>query len=433
MKNFYKKIINIILISTLIFSPLSIFAFDTNIVGSQNTSNNYVPTGNAYNPSDPWGFNQTQTQTQNNNQVLNQNNVQRQIDGMVSNTQAQQSQGQGTQTGGAASAVGNVGGCGAGQLLSNIITSSVSKAIGNKVQDIAGTLTMVPVSEQGSVGENIKAQTSASVGTVGLGGILMSPGWNAAAYCIVNAMISYIADSTIQWINTGFNGNPAFLQNPDLFFKQLADEEAAAFIQNLAYGVSGGTNVCGVLKEAMVISTLSQYGYGYGSQNYDPYGYQTGGYVNKGISNGFLGCSFDQNPNQYNNFVQGNFIQGGGWNSWFNLTQTPQGNPFDTAFRVKDDIANKILTSRNSQMRDLNWNNGFLNYTTCTNNKNNKDTNKQDCKTVTPGRVIEGQLESTLNIPKERLVLAEKFDQVVTALVNQLITQAIGKVLQSNQ
>ena len=50
----------------------------------------------------------------------------------------------------------NVAGCGAGQILANIISSSVTKAIGGTVNKVIDTVINVPVSEQGAVGENIK-------------------------------------------------------------------------------------------------------------------------------------------------------------------------------------------------------------------------------------------------------------------------------------
>lgn len=429
MKISFTKIINTTLILSILLTPIFSFAFDPNIVGSTTASNNYVPTNGAYDPADPYSAklnNQYSTQSsgiQNpydakTNPVLDSKNIDRQINQIINNaTTSTSTQGQGA----AGGIAGELGGCGAGQLLSNMIVSSIGNAIGNKTQEVAGSLILVPTSEQGLVGDNIKAQAGATVGTIGMGGVLMKPSWDSIAYCIANAMIAYIADSTIEWINIGFDGNPAFLNNPDMFFKQLADEEAASFIHNLAYGVTGGTKVCDVFKAAMVQSALSQYGQqtGYG------YGYDMGGY-NRGLSNGFLGCSFDQNPNQLNSFMQGNFTQGGGWNSWYNVSQTQQNNPYETYFNTSDRLNNQIVTTQANQTRDLGWNNGFLNYKKC-------DDKTKQCTTVTPGNVIQSQLESTLNLPKQRLAFANKFDQVLTTLVNKLISDALGTVLQQGQ
>jgi hypothetical protein len=53
---------------------------------------------------------------------------------------------------------------------------------------------------------------------------------------------------------------------------------------------------------------------------------------------------------------------------------------------------------------------------------------KVNCKTYTPGSVIQQQLESTLDLPKDRLAIADEFDEVVAALVNQLIKTALSEV-----
>jgi hypothetical protein len=316
-------------------------------------------------------------------------------------------------------------GCGASQILANIVTSTVSSAVGGASKAVS-SLKSVPTNESGIVGENIKQSTSARVGGIaGLGGVstLTAPSWDSVAYCIVNAMIIYVADSTIQWINTGFQGNPAFLDNPDQFFKQLANQEAAGFVQNLAYGVTG-VNVCDVYRGVMVKSILNQYAQqnGYG-QGYDRGGYGGG----QGINNGFLGCSFDQNPAQLNSFLRGNFSQGGGWNSWFQLTQNANNNPFDTYFNTQARLQSQVNAVQRSNERELGWNNGFKSFRKC-------DTKTQDpksCPVVTPGLVIQNQLNESLNLGKNRLVLADKFDQVVAAVFDQLIQTALNKVLES--
>jgi hypothetical protein len=319
----------------------------------------------------------------------------------------------------------NVAGCGAGQILANIISSSVTKAIGGTVNKVIDKVINVPVSEQGSVGESIKTQTSAQVGTVvGTGGIsgLTAPGWDSVAYCIVNAMIVYIADSTIQWINTGFKGNPAFVNNPDQFFKQLADEEAGAFMQELAYGTLG-VNICSIFKTDIILTVANQYT---GQGGYQT-GYQNGGYGGgMGMNNSYGGCTFDELDGELEGFLKGDMLRQDGWESWYQVSQNPSNNPYAVYFNVKDALTttvNKTLTTSN---QELNWNNGFLNFKTC---KDPKD--KSTCTTVTPGTVIQDQLNTTLNLGKNRLVLATKFDQVVTALVDKLIQTAIGHTLQA--
>lgn len=304
----------------------------------------------------------------------------------------------------------NIAGCGAGQILSNIILSSVSSAAGQVKDKVSDLIFTVPVAESGSVGANIKTDINARTGlSFGIAGIstLVAPSWDSIAYCIVNAMIAYIADSTIEWINSGFNGNPAFLSNPDSFFKQLADDEAAGFMQSLAYGAN---NICELFKATIVLTTVRQYsGNNYGNYN-----------------TGYGGCTFDNGSQILERFTSGDFIQGGGWNTWYQLSQNRSNNPYDVYFNVNDELTKLINKTLSSANRELGWNNGFLTFKKCSDPKD-----KTTCTAITPGKIISDQVTKTLNLGTDRLILADKFDQVVTALVNQLITTALGRALES--
>ena len=126
-------------------------------------------------------------------------------------------------------------------------------------------------------------------------------------------------------------------------------------------------------------------------------------------------------------FLTGNFTQGGGWNSWFMLTQNPNNNPYDIYFKTNDRLNSQVAAVQLSKTTELNWNNGYLSFRKCEGDQ--KD--KSKCPITTPGSVIQTKLESTLNLGTNRLVLAQKFDQVVTALVDQLITTAVDKTLET--
>ena len=309
------------------------------------------------------------------------------------------------------------------------IVGAATKVAGDLVGKASDTLLNVPVAESGSVGGAVKTDVSARVGTnvsiFGIG-IPAFPSWDSMGYCIVNTMIIYIADSTIQWINTGFEGNPAFLNNPNQFFEDLANQEKVAFLQGLAYGVN--SSVCGVFKNSVVSAILSRYGKN--QQNmYGQQGYQNGGYNSGYGQNGAISaCPFDQTPGKLNAFMTGGFNQGGGWDTWFQVSQNPMSNPYDTYFLANDRMNQQVEAVQLSQNRELTWNNGYLSFRKCENGE--KD--KSKCSITTPGTVIQNQLNSTLNLGKNRLVLAEKFDQVVTAVVDQLITTALDKALDQN-
>ena len=433
-----KKIISSLLLLIVTVNPVFILAYDTNVNASGNGIQNttYTPTGSAYNPSNPYQVNSTANinnpfnpnpapraipVNQYDPNTLNPAAVNAQIQNSILTSTSTTSTAQ-TNSAIAGQATG-IASCLGSQILAQAIVGAATKVAGDAASKATDMILNVPTAESGSVGANIKTETSARVGTsvsiFGIG-IPAFPSWDSMAYCIVNTMIIYIADSTIQWINTGFEGNPAFLNNPDQFFEDLANQEKVAFLQGLAYGVN--SSICGVFKNSVVSAILSRYGKN--QQNMYAQGYQNGGY-GYGQGGPISSCPFDQNPGKLNAFMTGGFNQGGGWDTWFQVTQNPMSNPYDTYFTANDRMNAQVEAVQISQNRELTWNNGYLSFRKCENGE--KD--KSKCPITTPGTVIQNQLNSTLNLGKNRLVLADKFDQVVTAVVDQLITVAIDKAL----
>lgn len=332
----------------------------------------------------------------------------------------------------AKNALTDVVGCSAGQILGNIIASAVSSAISSAfgfVADKAEEVVKVPVVVGGSVQLDTKTQASAQVGTtVGAFGIgvLALPSWDSIAYCVVNAMIEYVANSTIAWIQGGFEGNPSFVNNPEQFFKDLADVEASAFLKELAYGTLG-LNICEPFRAQIVLSIARNHvgnQQGFGGVN----GYSQGGFGGGGGGNvGYGGCSLDDIKGNLEGFLGGNFSSGG-WNSWFQISQVDSNNPYSTYFSLNAQLEGAINKKKTLASAELDWGKGFMSFRKC-DEKTPKE-KQSTCPIVSPGTVIQGQLEKTLGLAKDRLVLAEKFDQVIAAVVNELINTALDKVLE---
>lgn len=313
--------------------------------------------------------------------------------------------------------------CSVGQLFSAMLSNTIAEAIEGLATEVAtdvateGTKTIsaeataIPTNEKSALVEYAKkvkqdtaVSTRANIG-MQIEGIFAGASWNSVAYCIVNAMIEYIADATIEWANRGFNGNPAFIDNPELFFESLADQEAGAFIEGLAKNTLG-VNVCEPFRVQVALNLRNQYS-------------------RRGQFQGQ--CSLDQVVNNIDSFIDGNFEEGG-WRGWFEMTQYDQNNPRGLELIANQYMNSRIIQKQNSLQLQLGWNKGFLSYQKCSDPKDPKS-----CRVTTPGSLIESQLSKTLNIGKERLVLAEKFDQVVEAVVSNLIKVALSELLQPKE
>ncbi len=305
-------------------------------------------------------------------------------------------------------------GCTAGGLLARVIAMGISVLLQGLLGDAIGAALNVPVDPgRSQTGKGQQLEQAAHT-TIHVFGIPTGVSWDGIAFCIVNSIISYIADATIEWANSGFNGNPAFVQNPERFFKGIADREAGAFIQELAYDTTG-INVCQPFRARIAIALASSYGSNYRRQ---------------------AGCSIDQIRQNVRDFSKNPIDIGAGGRD------NGLGGYWDQVMASREDnnnlvgsyiLANRYLyaavnNANNAATFEIGLNRGWLSTKKCTD-----ETNPDTCNIVTPGSILQSSLEKTLGIPKDRLVLATKFDQVVTAIVNNLIRVALSKALEKRE
>jgi len=328
-------------------------------------------------------------------------------------------------------AVGGTASCAAGAALGAAVSGAMQQAASrmlatiatNTAKNAATSFIKVPVLDSAAV---LEAQTqnnklgnleSKETG-LSLFGIPVLPSWDAIGYCIVNTMIKYISESTIRWINTGFKGNPAFIENFDQFFTDIANREISMFLGEIA----SSDLLCGDLRVGVQRSLLD----GYNSQYGNSYG-------RTGTNTGYGACTFDRK------FGGGSYSQGGGslgspvslsayssgdqqavvsggWGAWMEAFQ-PQNNIYGASIRAKNEADRRIAARTDSVETEVTINNGTISA---------KDSRGN---VVTPGSVIQQRLNKSLDIPSDRLNLADEFNEVVTALINQLIKVALDETV----
>lgn len=303
--------------------------------------------------------------------------------------------------------VGGIGGC-VGGIVGGVVSQATVALFKNTAPE---RFTEVSVRTTNDVVE----------GGSGMGG---PPSVNSVAYCIINGVIEYLTQATIDWINSGFDGNPAFVDNPEKFFSDLANVETAGFLQQVV-GQTTGLNICQPFRLNIVTGLAGQTGNAYARQSsctLDTIAQAAG---NSGVS-------FD-----YNEYTSGRSAYSGSLDAWWGVTQNDQNNAYGSYFMAQKELQKRLAVKGNTAQLDLTAGRGFLSYKKCNpdsttkNDKGETVTVKGACQTTTPGSVIEQQLNNRLSSGNERLVLADKFDQVITSLVNQLIKVALNQVLDS--
>ena len=227
---------------------------------------------------------------------------------------------------------------------------------------------------------------------------------------IVKPVLEKMSDQIVTWINNGFDGGPAFVVDPQGFFLSMADNAAGDFIQSIGAGA-----LCSPFKLQIQTAISTQYGANGRIKSRDPYAGS---------------CSLSGVVGNLQNFFSGDFKQGG-WDGWFQMTQVPTNNPYGALLDTQANLAIRLDGERGTEVMRADWAGGFLGYADCkrwnTNSGGSRTTCAERGPTKTPGRVIDEQLQKTLGSEISQLELADEFDEILSALIGQLVGRVFNK------
>ncbi|MDP2642010.1 MAG: hypothetical protein Q8P21_01830 [bacterium] len=227
--------------------------------------------------------------------------------------------------------------------------------------------------------------------------------WDGIAIMIAKKFIERMVDSTVNWINNGFDGNPAYVIDPEQYFTDIADGVAGEFIAGSDLGF-----LCSPFQAQIRISLQKQYT--------QPEPFQC-----------TLTDVVGNIENFYNDFSQG------GWDGWFSMTQNNANNPYGAYLEAKIELDSRIASAIGLKEQQLNWGRGFLSFSDCIEyaqvDVGEGQTERGECikhgPIKTPGVAIEGQLENVLGTGIRQLELADEFDELIGALLGQLLQRSV--------
>ncbi len=297
------------------------------------------------------------------------------------------------------------------------------------------------------------------------------------AVMVANQLLQKMTASIVNWINTGFEGSPAFLTNPEGFFLDVGDQVTGEFLDKA--GVL--SSICSPFSFDLRLNiALNQSTYA--TKRYTCTLGKIIGNTRNAIAtagqNSGITVSGDPNGATLGNFIDGDFSQGG-WGGYIAYTTEPQNNAFGAYLLAQSDLQARISEKKTAVNTDLNRGQGFLSWQKCTdvtssfqnggaaghgltgiqeNQLRNSvgdqttvitgktqldkptsvsvklspegDATYQDCQTQTPGSVIGGSLQRQLDVPADKLVLvktiSDSIDAMLGALVNQMFTKGLA-------
>lgn len=229
---------------------------------------------------------------------------------------------------------------------------------------------------------------------------------NCITRTFARAAIDQMTSSIVNWINSGFEGKPSFVQNYKQYFTNVADQAAGEFIRGSALSF-----LCSPFQAQIRIAVAQSY-----------------------AKRNARACTLSGSIANVTSFMNGNFSSGG-WNSLLSFITVPTNNPFGAYSYAQAQLGNYQSQQVNLAGRRISPE-GYLAYEEkydCKTvgsgdfNAAQEEITTQDCKTriTTPGATIAGVVNKTLGQPYDALNLSKNFDEIVSALIKQLTTKAL--------
>ncbi|TAL48827.1 DUF5011 domain-containing protein [Patescibacteria group bacterium] len=235
------------------------------------------------------------------------------------------------------------------------------------------------------------------------------------AWVAAKVAASAITQSITNWAKRGFEGGPLFATDPEQFFLGVGDVVAGDFIRSSGFGA-----LCSPFR----LEVQQAIALNYNSsriRSRDPY---------------IGSCTLSGVVQNVDQFIKGDFSQGG-WGGWYQLTQTPQGNPYSAVLDAQAQLSVRLAGEKSIELTRLNWADGFLSFSDCLERDDFADaqsgmTGSGKClkrgPTKTPGVVIEEGLNQVLGTKQRSLEVADELDETIGAVIDAIIGKVLGEV-----
>jgi hypothetical protein len=242
---------------------------------------------------------------------------------------------------------------------------------------------------------------------------------NGLAWDVANLAIESMTKSIVNWINSGFEGSPAFVTDLEYNLRGLSDAVADRFFDELAvstqaiFEANGQDKVLDAVRLAYYLRTSPESFYVR--------------YPN----------TLGQVSSDHRAFLDGDFSQGG-WNAWISASLNLTNNPYGQRALLEDELSGLLASATGNRLQELSWGSGFRSLRACDTEGTGPAiassteislSGVEPCafgEMRTPGSVIQRQLNDALGSGRERLIVADDFNEIVGALLNQLVGHVLG-------
>lgn len=223
---------------------------------------------------------------------------------------------------------------------------------------------------------------------------------------VAKMILSQVTRSIVQWINSGFQGSPSFVQDLEGFALRMADQAAGLYLANLGSPLLTQF-VCAPFRLNLQIAISTSYRYN-----------------RSGMPYGASRCTITNAMKNIDRFTDGSFIHGG-WNAFYQMSSQPLTyTPYGEYLAAQNELALRASVSVRNENRLLNFGNGFFSSKVCE-MVETAAVSRERCMVSTPGQVISENLNFHLTAGSRSLIAADELNEILGALLGQLAQTAI--------
>ncbi len=220
-------------------------------------------------------------------------------------------------------------------------------------------------------------------------------GLDGIAWMMAKMALRAMSAQLIDWINSGFNGNPAFISDPAGFFLNIGDAMAGEFILGTDLNfLCDPINVGISIRAALSVKHFGSF--------------QSG-----------TACSLSQviaNVENANLWINGKatLTAQTGWDTWLATTQVPANNIYGQYYQSRSELDVRVAGARNLNKTVAGWSEGFKSIL-----------DEASGLIETPGNLISSQLEDIFNSDRRVGEAADELQEMLTAIAGALFQQAL--------
>lgn len=238
------------------------------------------------------------------------------------------------------------------------------------------------------------------------------------AWILKNIVIEQMAQDIMGWVQSGFEGAPAFITDPLGFMNSISDEAVGLFLFE--------SGLDEYLCSPFQVDVIVDFYLNYHTPTFGGGGFSRMACTLDDVFAAASGSGVDVTTavnNGYNQLVRNGDLQfdGGGFNAIFSLLED-RNNPYGTYFNLQSEAASRARTFQAKENQLLIQANGWFSL------RCDLDGDGVNDNVCTPGEFVAKQVFSWSDSPLKQLEAADELSEIIDAVIAGMVTMLLRDV-----